>query len=79
MEQSKHRARSRRITIHKLNTYIMAEKTRTVMFSKEKDTKNTVKFTEVAAPGEPTVIGSLYLQKWVAGSADSVKVTLELP
>ena len=50
-----------------------------VMFAKEKDTKNTVKFTEVPAEGQPPVIGTLYVQKWAVGSAESVKVTVEIP
>ncbi len=35
------------------------EKT-TIHFEKEKDTKNTVKFEEVALEGQPKKIGSLY-------------------
>jgi len=54
----------------------MAEKTVTVCFSKEKDTKNTVKFAEVPEEGKPTVIGSLYVQKWFVGSATKIAVNL---
>ena len=43
----------------------MAEKT--VTFTKERDTKNTVKFAEDQQDGQPPVIASLYVQKWFAG------------
>lgn len=48
-------------------------------FSKEKETKNTVKFEEKPPVGEPPVIGSLYLQKWAARGAEEVTVTVEIP
>lgn len=51
---------------------------RTVKFTKEKDTKNTVKFGEVAEPGKPPVIGTLYVQKWAVGEAKEVTVTIDL-
>ena len=56
----------------------MEKKTKTVEFQKEKDTKNTVKFAEVQTPGEPLIIGTLYVQKWFAGDATKLKVTLEV-
>ena len=49
-----------------------------IQFKKEKETKNTVKFEEVPEKGKPPVIGSLYVQKWAAGDANSVVITLEL-
>lgn len=55
----------------------MAEK-KIAVFEKEKETKNTVKFEEVPEKGQPKIIGSLYLQKFAAGEAKAVKVTLEL-
>ena len=48
-------------------------------FVKEKDTKNTVKYQENPPAGELPVIGTLYLQKWVAKSAETVRVTVEIP
>ena len=54
----------------------MPERTETVVFTKEKDTKNTVKFEEVPADGKPKVIGSLYVQKWFAGSATKLAVSI---
>ena len=56
----------------------MEKKTKTVQFEKEKDTKNTVKFAEVQTPGEPPIIGTLYVQKWFAGDAAKLKVTVEV-
>ena len=56
----------------------MSKKTKAVEFQKEKDTKNTVKFTEVATQGEAPVVGTLYVQKWFAGDANHLKVTIEV-
>jgi hypothetical protein len=55
----------------------MTEKTKTVQFTREKETKNTVKFAEVQTQGEAPVIGTLYLQKWWAGDSTNLKVTIE--
>ena len=55
----------------------MPSATKTILFQKEKDTKNTVKFTEIAVQGQAPVIGTLYLQKWFAGASQNVKVTVE--
>lgn len=54
----------------------MTEKTAT--FKKEKETKNTIKFTEVPAAGQPPIMGTLYLQKWVAGDAEEVTITVKV-
>jgi len=48
-----------------------------VKFTKEKDTKNTVRFTEQPPKGKPPVIGTLYVQKWFAGDATEMNVTIE--
>ncbi len=55
-----------------------APATRTVSFVKEKETKNTVKFQEQPAPSQPPVCGTLYLQQWFAGQANSVQVEISL-
>ena len=34
-------------------------------FTKERETKNTIRYQEDAKPGQPQVIGTLYIQKWV--------------
>jgi hypothetical protein len=45
-------------------------------FTKEKDTKNTVKYAEDAIDGTPLLVGTLYLQKWAAGAAPRLTVTI---
>ena len=55
----------------------MTEKTKTIQFTKEKNTKNTVKFTEVQTQGEAQIVGTLYVQKWFAGDFNKLKVTIE--
>jgi hypothetical protein len=57
---------------------LMDTNKRTIRFEKEKETKNTIKFNEIPEKGQPAVIGSLYLQKWVAGDARAVSISLEL-
>lgn len=50
-----------------------------VMFSMDKETKNTVKFKEEAGDG-PEVIGALYIRKEAVaelGGPRAVKVTIE--
>ncbi|MGH7971424.1 MAG: hypothetical protein ACREIC_22115 [Limisphaerales bacterium] len=41
----------------------MDKKTKSIALTKEKETKNTVKFAEVQNQGEPPIIGTLYLQR----------------
>lgn len=52
-----------------------------VTLTKEKETKNTLRFQETSvAGGEPEVVGSLYLQKWAwvrLGSPDTITVQVE--
>jgi hypothetical protein len=48
----------------------------TLRFTREKETKNTVRFEENVAEGKPPVIGSLYVQKWAVGSEESIDVTI---
>ena len=56
------------------------EKTeKTVRFKIEKETKNTVKYNEVPAEGEPPIIETLYVQKWFAGAATEIEVTVRKP
>lgn len=54
----------------------MTEKTAT--FKKEKDTKNTIKYAEVPAPGQPPIMGTAYVQKWLAGDADEITITVKV-
>jgi len=52
---------------------------KTVKFKVEKETKNTVKYNEVPAEGQPPIIGTLYVQKWFAGNATEIEVTVKKP
>ena len=52
---------------------------KTVKFKVEKETKHTVKFEEVPEAGQPPVIGTLYVQKWFAGNATEIEVTIRKP
>lgn len=49
-----------------------------VKFEFEKETKNSVRYKEVPDEGKPPIIGSLYVQKWFAGNAKSLQVTIEV-
>ena len=49
---------------------------KTVKFTIEKETKNTVKFNEVPDAGQPPIIGTLYVQKWFVGNAKELEVTV---
>lgn len=48
-----------------------------IAFEFEKETKNSVRYKEVPAAGQPPVVGSLYVQKWFAGDAKLIKVKIE--
>lgn len=51
---------------------------RNIIFKLEKETKNTYKFEEKPEPGQPAIIGSLYVQKWVfEQKPEEVSVTLK--
>ena len=49
----------------------------TIKFEIEKETKNSVRYKEVPAEGQAPVVGSLYVQKWFAGTSKSLEVTIE--
>lgn len=53
----------------------MSEKVE-LIFEREKETKNTIRFQEVAKD-RPPLIGSLYVAKWWAGDATTLKVAVE--
>ena len=44
----------------------------------EKENKNSVRYKEVPEPGKAEVLGSVYLQKWVAGSAKAIEVSVKV-
>jgi len=50
---------------------------RELIFEKEKETKNTVRFQEKQTEGTPPIIGTLYVQKWFVGNSNTVKITIE--
>ena len=50
--------------------------TKTLTFTREKETKNTIRYAEDLTEGQPTVVGTLYLQKWFAGDAQRLLVTI---
>ena len=52
----------------------MAEKK--VKFTFEKENKNSVRYEEVPEDGMPPVIGSIYVQKWFAGSSKKIEITI---
>ena len=56
----------------------MPEKnTTSLSFKRLRETKNTVRFEEQTEPGKPPVVGTIYIQKWFIGDAQSVTLTLE--
>ncbi|GAA6205608.1 hypothetical protein [Thalassotalea sp. SU-HH00458] len=48
----------------------------TVKFEFEKQNKNSVRYKEVPKGDMPPVIGSIYVQKWYAGDAKEIEVTI---
>ena len=51
--------------------------TQVLKFEIEKETKNSVRYKEVPAAGQAPVVGSLYVQKWFAGSTKTLELTIE--
>ena len=48
-----------------------------IQFRKLRDTKNTVRFEEEMPAGKPPIIGTIYVQKWFAGDADKLTITIQ--
>ncbi len=48
-----------------------------VNFEFEKETKNSVRYKEVPEEGKAPIVGSLYVQKWFAGSTKSLSITID--
>lgn len=48
----------------------------TVKFELEKEVKHSVRFKEIVEEGRAPVIGSIYVQKWYAGDAKTLSITL---
>ena len=51
--------------------------TKTINFSFEKETKNSVRYKEQPEEGQAPVMGTLYVQKWYAGDCKSLQITIE--
>ena len=51
--------------------------TKTVQFTFEKETKNSIRYKEVPEEGQAPIVGSLYLQKWFVGQSKNIQVTIE--
>jgi len=49
----------------------------TVQFEYEKETKNSVRYKEVPEDGKAPIVGSLYVQKWFAGSTKTLEITID--
>ena len=47
-----------------------------VIFEFEKQNKNSIRYKEVPEDGIPSVIGSIYVQKWFAGDSKNIEVTI---
>lgn len=45
-------------------------------FKREKETKNTIRYQEVAEAGKPPIVNTIYIQKWVE-PPDEITVTIE--
>jgi hypothetical protein len=48
-----------------------------VKFEIEKETKNSIRYKELPAEGQAPIVGSLYVQKWFAGNAKHLEVTIK--
>ncbi|MEE9334802.1 MAG: hypothetical protein V3U65_12015 [Granulosicoccaceae bacterium] len=48
-----------------------------VKFEYEKETKNSVRYKEVPEEGIAAIVGSLYVQKWFAGSSKNIEITID--
>lgn len=48
-----------------------------IKFEVEKETKNSVRYKELPPEGQAPIVGSLYVQKWFAGSTKSLEITIE--
>ncbi|MFT5720055.1 MAG: hypothetical protein ACI9W6_000345 [Motiliproteus sp.] len=51
----------------------------TVKFELEKEVKHSVRFKEIVEDGRAPVIGSIYVQKWYAGDAKTLSISISKP
>tara|TARA_R110001583_G_scaffold41161_1_gene131017 strand:+ start:5230 stop:5409 length:180 start_codon:yes stop_codon:yes gene_type:complete len=50
-----------------------------VKFELEKEVKHSVRFKEIVEEGRAPVIGSIYVQKWYAGDAKTLSISIHKP
>lgn len=50
---------------------------KTIIFEYEKETKNSVRYKERPEPGQAAIVGSLYVQKWFAGTSKTLQISIE--
>lgn len=50
-----------------------------VQFELEKTVKHSVRYKEIVEEGRAPLVGSLYVQKWYAGDAKTLTVTISKP
>jgi hypothetical protein len=50
--------------------------TETIKFEYEKETKNAIRYQEVSAEGKAPIVGTIYIQKWFAGSSKNISITI---
>jgi hypothetical protein len=48
----------------------------TIRLKFEKETKNTIRYQEVVEEGKPTVIGTVYVPKWVVGDEQEIEIVV---
>ena len=51
---------------------------KTLVFTIEKETKNTVRYQEKPDPGMPAIIGTVYVQKWAFPGDVPQEITLTI-
>jgi len=49
-----------------------------IRFELERETKNTIRYTEVPEAGQPPRVGTLYVQKWALGQLPPRRLVLTL-
>lgn len=48
-----------------------------IKFEYEKETKNSVRYKEVADEGKAPVLGTVYVQKWFAGNTKTIEISID--
>ncbi|MDF1816073.1 MAG: hypothetical protein P1V20_27985 [Verrucomicrobiales bacterium] len=50
---------------------------KTVKFEIEKEVKHSIRYKEIPEDDSPPIVGSIYVQKWFAGDAKELVITIE--